>query len=196
VSKGSEDAFRKGEGMKGGRWLLDPFHLSFENTNWACGSWTPLRAHHTGRGARARGDASRSRAARRRREVRSDLLELLQRDSQGVRAFEPQSAVGGGSHDHVSSSLPIRKQNERLIDDLAASLEKVKSEGGAMRPRHARGPPVRAAMISYTEANTSDVRACYDPNKWLYATSRARAADDDLDHASRSEADGRDDPRR
>ena len=120
----------------------------------------------------------------RRLEVRSDLLELLPRDSPGVRAFEHQlGRVGGGSTLIVIVESPERKQNERFIDDLAASLEKLETDA-AQCPPDARADACPGRLISYTEASTRDVRAFYETNKWLYADlAELRAADDDLDHA-------------
>ena len=120
----------------------------------------------------------------RRLEVRSDLLELLPRDSPGVRAFEHQlGRVGGGSTLIVIAESPDRKQNERFIDDLAAALERMKSEAAHCLP-DARAEACPGRLIAYTEASTRDVRAFYETNKWLYADlAELRAADDDLDHA-------------
>jgi uncharacterized protein len=120
----------------------------------------------------------------RRLEVRSDLLELLPRDSPGVRAFEHQlGRVGGGSTLIVIVESPERKQNERFIDDLAASLDRLKADAARCLPNTpADACPGR--LISYTEASTRDVRSFYETNKWLYADlADLRAADDDLDHA-------------
>ena len=102
----------------------------------------------------------------RRLEVRSDLLELLPRDSPGVRAFEHQlGRVGGGSTLIVIAESPLVLDNERFIDALASKLE----PGG---------------LIAYVESNTRDVRAYYESNKWLYADlAELEAADTDLDHA-------------
>ena len=120
----------------------------------------------------------------RRLEVRSDLLELLPRDSPGVRAFEHQlGRVGGGSTLIVIVESPDRTQNERFIDDLAASLQQLKADA-AQCPTTADAPACPGRLISYTEASTRDVRAFYENNKWLYADlAELRAADDDLDHA-------------
>ncbi|CAN5924779.1 hypothetical protein BH11MYX4_BH11MYX4_16580 [soil metagenome] len=117
-------------------------------------------------------------------EVRSDLLELLPRDSPGVRAFEHQlGRVGGGSTLIAVVESPDRRANERFIDGLAAALAAVKSEA-AQCPKDARPPACPGRLIAYTEASTKDVRAFYETNKWLYADlAELRAADDDLDHA-------------
>jgi predicted RND superfamily exporter protein len=111
--------------------------------------------------------------------VRSDLLELLPRDSPGVRAFEHQlGRVGGGSTLIVIVESPDRRENERFIDTLASSLDTMK------RADCAAGSSCPGKLITYIEANTRDVRAYYETNKWLYADlADLKAADDDLDHA-------------
>ena len=104
----------------------------------------------------------------RRLEVRSDLLELLPRDSPGVRAFEHQlGRVGGGSTLIVIAESPNPPDNERFIDALSSQLDTL--PGG---------------LIAYVESNTRDVRAYYEGNRWLYADlAELEAADADLDHA-------------
>jgi hypothetical protein len=103
----------------------------------------------------------------RRLDVRSDLLELLPRESAGFRAFEHQlGRVGGGATLIVIVESSDKAQNERFVDELAADL--------AARP----DPRVR-----YVESGTKDVRAFYERNKWLYATLRdLQDADETLDH--------------
>ncbi len=100
-------------------------------------------------------------------DLRSDLLELLPRESPGFRAFEHQlGRVGGGATLIVIVESPDRNENERFIDELARDLE--------VRP----DPRVR-----YVEAGTKEVRAFYERNKWLYATiDDLRDADATLDH--------------
>src|SRR3954470_1426321 len=71
----------------------------------------------------------------RRLEVRSDLLELLPRDSPGVRAFEHQlGRVGGGSTLIVIVESPDRKENERFIDAVASALETSKRDAAQCAP--------------------------------------------------------------
>ncbi len=100
-------------------------------------------------------------------DVRSDLLELLPRESPGFRAFEHQlGRVGGGATLIVIAESADKKENERFIDELARDLE-------------ARPDP----RVRYVEAGTKDVRAYYERNKWLYATIEdLRDADSTLDH--------------
>ncbi len=123
-------------------------------------------------------------ACARQLEVRSDLLELLPRDSPGVRAFEHQlGRVGGGSTLIVIAESDDRKQNEHFIDELAVSLERLTSEAPHC-PADARASACPGRLIAYTEATTRDVRAFYESNKWLYADlAELRTADDDLDRA-------------
>ena len=95
----------------------------------------------------------------RRLELRSDLLELLPRDSPGFLAFEHQlGRVGGGSTLIVIVSSPDRAKNERFVDDLATKLDRLV----------AKGEPA-GRLVAYVERGTKDVRAFYEANKWLYA---------------------------
>ena len=116
----------------------------------------------------------------RRLEVRSDLLELLPRDSPGVRAFEHQlGRVGGGGALIIIAESPDRLQNERFIDALATSLDRLQMEATRCAP-DARPGACPGRLIAYTEASTRDVRAFYETNKWLYADIvELQAADDE-----------------
>jgi predicted RND superfamily exporter protein len=104
-------------------------------------------------------------------ELRSNLLELLPRDSPGFRAFEHQlGRIGGRSTLLVIASSPNRVQNERFIDDLAKRLEEAKDKNPT------------GHLIAYVESNTKEVRSFYERNKWLYADLRdLRDADAELD---------------
>jgi predicted RND superfamily exporter protein len=106
-------------------------------------------------------------------ELRSNLLELLPRDSAGFRAFEHQlGRIGGRSTLLVIVSSPNRAQNERFIDDLAERLEETR-----------RGTSEVAPLIAYVESSSKEVRAFYEANKWLYADlADLREADAELDH--------------
>jgi uncharacterized protein len=89
----------------------------------------------------------------RRLEVRSDVMELLPRESPGFKAFEQRLArVGGRSTIVVVCESPDRKANERFIDELAVSLQR-------------ELPPEQVAFI---ESGTKDLRAFFENNKWLY----------------------------
>ena len=101
-------------------------------------------------------------------ELRSDLLELLPRDSPGFRAFEHQlGRVGGGSTLIVIASSPDRTKNEAFIDELSARVRDIAKAD---------------ARIAYVESGTKDVRAFYEANKWLYAElADLEKADADLD---------------
>jgi predicted RND superfamily exporter protein len=89
----------------------------------------------------------------RRLEVRSDVMELLPRDSPGFRAFEQRlERVGGRSTIVVVCESPERKANERFIDELATALDR-------QLPRE---------RVAFIESGTKDVRAFFESNKWLY----------------------------
>jgi predicted RND superfamily exporter protein len=86
-------------------------------------------------------------------QVRSDLLELLPRDSPGFRAYEHQlGRVGGGASLIVVVESPDRRANERFIDDLAARIRRDPGDS-----------------IAYVESDTKDLRAFFSANRWLYA---------------------------
>jgi predicted RND superfamily exporter protein len=89
----------------------------------------------------------------RRLEVRSDVMELLPRESPGFKAFEQRMArVGGRSTILVVAESPDRSANERFVDAASAALER-------------ELPPDRIAFI---ESGTKDVRRFFETNKWLY----------------------------
>jgi hypothetical protein len=103
-------------------------------------------------------------------EVRSDLSELLPRDSPAFRAFEHQAGRAGGSSMLIAIvSSPDRAKNERYVDTLAERLAELQKR--------------RPDLVSYVENGTRDVRAYYEANKWLYAdVAELERIDADLDH--------------
>jgi predicted RND superfamily exporter protein len=103
----------------------------------------------------------------------TDLLELLPRDSPGLKAFEHQlGRVGGGAPLILIAESPDEKANQRFIDDLSARLR-------ALIADQKRGGP---QLISYIENGTKDVHDFYENNKWLYAEkSDLESASDTLD---------------
>jgi predicted RND superfamily exporter protein len=105
---------------------------------------------------------------------RTDLRELLPRDSPGLKAFEHQlGRVRGGASLIVVAESPDRKQNERFVDDLSRRLDAMASEEKV---------PGQPGLIAYVEGGTKDVRTFFDDHKWLYATERdLESAYDTLD---------------
>jgi predicted RND superfamily exporter protein len=103
-------------------------------------------------------------------EVRSDLTELLPKDSPGFKAFEHQAGRAGGAATLiVIVSSPDRADNEAFVDDLAVRLEEL-----------AKAKP---DIVAYVESGTKDVRSFYEKNKWLYADlGELEKIDEDLDH--------------
>jgi predicted RND superfamily exporter protein len=101
-------------------------------------------------------------------DVRSDVMELLPRDSPGFKAFEARlERVGGRSTILVVVESPDRKANERFVDDAYAAFER-------------ELPPDRIAFI---EGGTKDVRAFFEKSKWLYVDQKElEEADATLDH--------------
>jgi predicted RND superfamily exporter protein len=109
-------------------------------------------------------------------ELRSDLLELLPRDSPRLRALEHQlGRAGGASALTVIVESPDRGKNETFVDDLAAAIEAMVAD--------CRGAPAcPGSVVSYVESRTTDVRAFYEANKWLYADADdLRRTDAELD---------------
>jgi len=103
-------------------------------------------------------------------QLNADLLELLPRDSPGVKAFEHQlGRVGGGFSLVVVVESPDRAKNARFIDQLDERLEKLAKS--------------RPDLIAYVESGTKDVHSFFDERKWLYADlADLEKADAKLDH--------------
>ncbi len=87
-------------------------------------------------------------------QVRSDIMELLPRDSPGFQAFERRlERVGGRATIVVLAESPDRAANERFIDALRARLDAIETP----------------ELIASVESGTKDVRSFFEANKWLYA---------------------------
>jgi hypothetical protein len=120
-------------------------------------------------------------------ELRTDILELLPRDSPGFKAFEHQlGRVGGGASLIVVIESPDRKANEKFIDDLGERLQKALDDQRACHDKCGPDGACHAAcgpqLISYLELGTKDVRKFYEDHKWLYADLEdLRKADRTLD---------------
>ena len=115
-------------------------------------------------------------------ELRSELLELLPRESPGFKAFEHQLGRTGGSAPLiVVNESPDRKANERFIDDLSARLGKlVDEQKKCVADKKPDCPP---ELIAYLETGTKDVRKFFEDTKWLYADQKdLEDADYTLDH--------------
>ncbi|MFO0673166.1 MAG: MMPL family transporter [Polyangiaceae bacterium] len=106
-------------------------------------------------------------------ELRTDLLELLPRDSPGFKAFEHQlGRVGGGATLIVIAESKDRHANERFIDALASRLnEDVATHEKCTRACADDACKARCGqrLIAYVESGTKDVRQFFEDNKWLYA---------------------------
>jgi predicted RND superfamily exporter protein len=86
-------------------------------------------------------------------QVRSDIMELLPRDSPGFQSFERRlERVGGRATIVVVCESPDRAANEKFIDGLRTAIDKLGSK-----------------QIDFIESGTKDVRAFFEANKWLYA---------------------------
>ncbi|WP_437761301.1 MMPL family transporter [Sorangium sp. So ce281] len=117
-------------------------------------------------------------------ELRTELRELLPRDSPAFQAYERQAQrVDGGAQLIVIAESPDRGANERFIDALAEQLNEPLRKRAACAAacgddacRAACGPP---ALIRYVESGTKEVRSFFDANKWLYASVRELEAADE-----------------
>jgi uncharacterized protein len=122
-------------------------------------------------------------------EVRSDVMELLPRDSPGFQAFERRlERVGGRATITLVCESPDRAANEHFIDAMSASLGKVVDDrarcietcGADARKScvDACGPE----LIAFFESGTKDVRTFFQNNKWLYVDRKElEEADSTLD---------------
>jgi hypothetical protein len=107
-------------------------------------------------------------------ELRTELRELLPRDSPGFQAYERQAGrIEGGATLYVVAESPSREQNERFVDELTAALEGERAKRAACRAacvdascRAACGPD----LIRYIEAGSKDLQAYFARTKWLYAS--------------------------
>ncbi|HEU4535058.1 MAG TPA: MMPL family transporter, partial [Polyangiaceae bacterium] len=107
-------------------------------------------------------------------ELRTELRELLPRDSPGFQAYERQAGrVEGGATLFVLAESPSREQNERFIDELGAKLEAERARRVSCRAacadaacREACGPD----LVRYFEVGSKDLQAYFARYKWLYAS--------------------------
>jgi predicted RND superfamily exporter protein len=121
-------------------------------------------------------------------EVRSDVMELLPRDSPGFQAFERRlERVGGRATITVVCESPDPKANERFIDAASAGFRElvdarsrcVAACAERARCKEACGPD----LIAFIESDTKEVRSFFQANKWLYADLKdLEEADATLDH--------------
>jgi predicted RND superfamily exporter protein len=109
-------------------------------------------------------------------EVRSDLLELLPRDSPGFRAYEHQlGRVGGGASLLVLVKSSQPEQSKRFVDDLSKKLRQDTEQ------RKNAGHP---SLVSYVESDTMELRTFFEHNRWLYVDrNELVAADEKIDLA-------------
>lgn len=87
-------------------------------------------------------------------EVRSDVMELLPRDSPGFQAFEHRlRRVGGRATITLVCESPDPRANERFIDAASAVLRK----------------DLDPELIAFIESDTKAARTFFETNKWLYS---------------------------
>jgi predicted RND superfamily exporter protein len=111
-------------------------------------------------------------------EVRSDVMELLPRDSPGFQSFEHRlKRIGGRATITIVAESPDRKANEHFIDTASVALQKVVDE--RRRCTTGCGPD----RIAFIESSTKEMRAFFEDNKWLYVDIKElEEADTTLDH--------------
>jgi uncharacterized protein len=107
-------------------------------------------------------------------EVRSDVMELLPRDSPGFQAFEHRlQRVGGRATIAVVCESPDPRANERFVDAASVVLRKIVDDrascvarcSGGGRCIEGCGPD----LIAFIESDTKGARAFFEANKWLYS---------------------------
>lgn len=108
-------------------------------------------------------------------EVRSDVMELLPRDSPGFQAFEHRlRRVGGRATISLVCESPDPRANERFIDAASGVLRKLVDDRAscvaACSPADATcttacGPD----LIAFVESDTKAARSFFQANKWLYS---------------------------
>jgi uncharacterized protein len=121
-------------------------------------------------------------------QLRTNLMELLPKDSPRLKALEHQlGRLGGGANILVVVESPDRAANEKVIDALEARINKetnphrectakCKAEDSACINACGRN------LIGYIESGTKDLHAYYTSNKWVYAELKdLQQADLDLD---------------
>jgi predicted RND superfamily exporter protein len=107
-------------------------------------------------------------------ELRTELRELLPRDSPDYQAYEKQAGrIGGGATLFVIAESSDRRQNERFIDAVADRLARWRAERQACRAACQSDSCRRSCgedLVRYVESNSRDVRAFFDAHGWLYAS--------------------------
>ena len=120
-------------------------------------------------------------------ELRTDILELLPRDSAAFKAYENQrSRVRGEANLIVVIESPNRSGNERYIDELAKRLRAIDREAKSCHASCKSDAACKAKCepdsMGYIESDTKELRSFFENNKWLYAPlADLDALDQDLD---------------
>jgi hypothetical protein len=106
--------------------------------------------------------------------LKTELRELLPRDSPGYQAYEKQAGrIGGGATLFVIAKSSDARANERFIDAVAAGLSRRMAEYQACLQgcrddacRETCGPE----LIRYFESDIREVEAFFDAYQWMYAS--------------------------
>lgn len=119
-------------------------------------------------------------------ELKTDIRELLPRDSPDYQAWEKQAGrIGGGATLFVVAESSHRAANQHFIDALTDRLKTAADQRQSCRAactddscRQRCG----ADLIRYVEGHVKDVRQFFDTHQWMYAKiADLQAADEDLD---------------
>jgi predicted RND superfamily exporter protein len=110
-------------------------------------------------------------------EVRSDIMELLPKDSPGFQSFERRlQRVGGRATITVVCESPDERANERFIDAVDQRLRTLVDERAACVAKCPAGPEGERCrtdcgpdLIASIESGTKDIHSFFQDNKWLYA---------------------------
>jgi hypothetical protein len=118
--------------------------------------------------------------------LKTELRELLPRDSPDYQAYEKQAGrIGGGATLFVLAESGDQRANQRFIDALAARLARAQADRHACRQACQSETCRRGCgqeLIRYVESDTKQVRAFFEAHQWLYASLEdLKAADEELD---------------
>jgi predicted RND superfamily exporter protein len=107
-------------------------------------------------------------------ELRTELRELLPRESDDYKAYEHQAGrVGGGATLFVVVESSDAAANRKFVDEVAAQLQARITERARCRTA-CSSETCRAQcgeeLIRHVEANTLAVKAFFEKNAWVYAS--------------------------
>ncbi len=120
-------------------------------------------------------------------DLRSDILELLPRDSAAFRAYEKQrSRVAAEANLIIVVESPSRSSNERFVNEVTRRLHALDAAAKGCLANCAGDmgcvSTCEPDTIGFIESDTKDLRQFFERNKWLYASdSDLESIDQELD---------------